>query len=85
MTEGILHEIALRQRKNRDAVALLWEIHRLRETLLSLERSRRVVQKAWREEVGGHLVALHDMRLKLQNEPVVVEARSKEGRLVADD
>lgn len=47
---------------------LILEIARCRRRFQDAEELRQVVQKVWTEDVGGHLVALHKLRLLLQDE-----------------
>ncbi|CAG9242888.1 hypothetical protein BDI4_1200006 [Burkholderia diffusa] len=47
---------------------LILEIARCRRQFRDAENLRQTVQKVWSEDVGGHLVALHKLRLILQDE-----------------
>ncbi|MBR8434705.1 hypothetical protein KDW37_28490 [Burkholderia cenocepacia] len=47
---------------------LILEIARCRKQFEEAEDLRKTVQKVWSEDVGGHLVALHQLRLILQDE-----------------
>lgn len=47
---------------------LILEIARCRHVFREANDLRATVQKVWSEDVGGHLVALHQLRLLLQEE-----------------
>ncbi|MGI4813921.1 MAG: hypothetical protein ACRYG5_02410 [Janthinobacterium lividum] len=57
-----------RRPKPDDVERLAREIIRLRVIVREAERLRQVIDKIYKEEVGGHLVALHELRLLLQQE-----------------
>lgn len=52
---------------------LILEIVRCRSQFRDAEDLRQSVQKVWSEDVGGHLVALHKLRLLLQDEARLAE------------
>ncbi|WP_261532749.1 hypothetical protein [Burkholderia multivorans] len=52
---------------------LILEIARCRQQFRDVEDLRETVQKVWNEDVGGHLVALHKLRLILQDEARLAE------------
>lgn len=56
---------------------LLLEIARLHRVLVDARSLTDVFEKAWRETVGGQLVAIHEMRSLLDEEPGVVDWRAK--------
>lgn len=53
---------------------LLWEIHRMHGVLVACRGDMEVIRAAWREDVGGWLVAIETIRSRLLEEPSVAEA-----------
>lgn len=53
---------------------LLWEIHRMHGVLIACRDSVELIRAAWREDVGGRLVAIEMLRSALLEEPCVAEA-----------
>lgn len=53
---------------------LLWEIHRLHGVRLACRADMEIIRAAWREDVGGWLVAIESLRSRLLDEPCVAEA-----------
>lgn len=53
---------------------LLWEIHRMHGVLVACRRDMEIIRAAWREDVGGWLVAIESLRSRLLEEPCVAEA-----------
>ncbi len=53
---------------------LLWEIHRMHGVLLACREDMEIIRAAWREDVGGWLVAIELLRSRLLDEPCVAEA-----------
>lgn len=51
---------------------LLTEISRLHGVIIDIKGTFDSVDKAWKEETNSHLVALHMLRVKLNQEPAVV-------------
>jgi ATP phosphoribosyltransferase regulatory subunit HisZ len=47
---------------------LLREIAHLRGVLVEVESLRQSIDSAWKQDVGGHLVALYELRIRLQAE-----------------
>lgn len=62
--------IAIRDgnRRNADIRALLKEIKRQHRVILLVDSHLDVIDKAFKEEVGGQLAALHHLRILLQDE-----------------
>jgi hypothetical protein len=58
--------------KHRDPAVrrLLLEIHHLRGVLVEVESLRESIDRVWKEEVGGQLVALYQLRCRLHEERV---------------
>lgn len=52
---------------------LILEIARCRRQFRDAEGLRETVQSVWNEDIGGHLVALHQLRLILQDEARLAE------------
>lgn len=52
---------------------LILEIARCRNRFDEAEDLRKTVQSVWNEDVGSHLVALHKLRLILQDEARLAE------------
>lgn len=80
MTREHLRDYAQRRRDDPDVIALLWEIRRMRETLVDVREYFDVIYQAWREEVGGKLVALERLKSLLGDEPAVIERKMGRGR-----
>lgn len=59
-----------RSNRSPEVRALLWEIHRHQRLLVDIERYRRVIMTVWKEEAGGPIVALEQLRVLLQLEGV---------------
>ena len=55
-----------------DVRLLLWEIKRLHNALRQADELRVSIEDAWRQEVGGTLVAIWSLRLLLANELMFV-------------
>lgn len=55
---------------DRDVRRLLREIAHLRSVLAEVETLRQSIDHAWKAEAGGHLVALYQLRIRLQEERV---------------
>ncbi|MBN4677210.1 hypothetical protein HUS71_17320 [Pandoraea nosoerga] len=53
---------------------LLWEIHRLHGVLVACREEMELIRAAWRQDVGGWLVAIESLRSRLLDEPCVAEA-----------
>lgn len=49
---------------------LLREIVHLRGVLAEIEGLRQSIDRVWKDEVGGQLVALYELRIRLQTERV---------------
>jgi len=62
--------IAIRDghKRNEDIRALLREIKRQNNIIVQVNESRKIIEKAWREETNSQLVALHRLLLLLQPE-----------------
>jgi len=54
-----------------DARDLLAEIHRLHNILRDINHTRGIIEKAFLEAGGGRLMALHQLKIMLSNEPAV--------------
>ena len=54
--------------KAEDVRRLTLEVERYRRVMEQIDAHHRSIQQVWREEVGGHLVALHMLRVLLQEE-----------------
>ncbi|AOJ31430.1 hypothetical protein [Burkholderia metallica] len=63
-----LREMWRRYPDGHEVRRLILEIARCRYQFRDAEDLRQTVQKVWSEDVGGHLVALHKLRLILQDE-----------------
>lgn len=72
-----LREIQARNRGNSDIRALLVEIKRMHEVIVRAELNRQVIDRVWKADVGGQLVALHEMRVLLMDEPCVREMAAR--------
>lgn len=46
------------------------EVTRLRVAILKIEELRQVIDRAWKDQVGGHLVGLESLRVLLQEQRV---------------
>lgn len=73
-TNRELREMWRRYPDGHEVRRLILEIARCRQRFRDAEDLRKTVQKVWSEDVGGHLVALYQLRLILQD-----EARFAEG------
>ncbi|AMU14815.1 hypothetical protein A3203_17750 [Burkholderia cenocepacia] len=67
-TNRELREMWRRYPEGHEVRRLILEIARCRHQFRDAEGLRKSVQKVWSEDVGGHLVALHQLRLILQDE-----------------
>ena len=56
---------------------LLLEIARLHHVLVEARALADTIEQCWREEIGGKLVAIHQMRVLLGDEPGVVDWQAK--------
>lgn len=63
-----LREMWRRYPDGHEVRRLILEIARCRQRFRDAEDLRKTVQQVWSEDVGGHLVALHQLRLILQDE-----------------
>lgn len=64
-----LRAIWQRYPEGHEVRALVLEIVRARRQFAEAERLRKSIQSVWKEDTGGtHLVALHQLRLLLQDE-----------------
>lgn len=61
---------------------LLLEIARLHRVLVDARNITNVIETAWRDTVGGQLVAIHHMRVLLDEEPGVVDWQAKVRRVL---
>jgi hypothetical protein len=59
-----------RKHRDPDVRRLLLEIHHLRGVLGEVENLRESIDRVWKAEVGGQLVALYQLRCRLQEERV---------------
>lgn len=64
-----MRELWLKHR-DPDVRRLLLEIHHLRGVLVEVESLRESIDRVWKDEVGGQLVALYQLRCRLQEERV---------------
>ena len=51
-----------------DVRRLTLEIERYRRVMLEIDHSYQIIHQAWRDEVGGDLVALHHLKLLMTDE-----------------
>lgn len=51
-----------------DVRRLTLEVARYRQVMLEIEKSYQLIHQAWREEVGGNLVALHMLKVLMTDE-----------------
>lgn len=58
-----------------DVERLILEVHRLQEAMREIEGLYGAIERAWKDEKLGHLVALHKLRLMMMDE------RSRHGSL----
>ena len=72
-----LREIQARNRGEADVRALLAEIKRLHERLVSIEQLRESIDQSWKMDVGGQLAALHVLKREMLSEPAVMAFREK--------
>ncbi|WP_347558599.1 hypothetical protein [Robbsia sp. KACC 23696] len=72
-----LREIQARHRGDADVRALLAEIKRLHQKLVSIEDLRETIDKSWKMDVGGQLAALHILKREMLNEPAVMVFREQ--------
>lgn len=68
LTLDELRDIQSRRLDDADVRALLWEVKRLKNVIRMADEHRQVIEQAWRDEVGSHLVAIWQLRLLLSNE-----------------
>jgi hypothetical protein len=68
LTPKDLREIAAGNRRNEDVITPLWEIKRLHDLVRTAEDYRGLVQQAWDGQDLGHMVAIHKLRVILQEE-----------------
>jgi hypothetical protein len=54
--------------RDRDVRRLILEVQHLRDTLEEIEYFRSVIERAWKEEDLGQLVALEKLRVLMQSE-----------------
>ncbi|BCF95403.1 hypothetical protein PPGU16_84700 (plasmid) [Paraburkholderia largidicola] len=59
-----------RRHQDPDIRRLLLEINHLRNVLREMDDLRAVVDRAWKDDIGGQLVALEKMRYRLLEERV---------------
>ena len=71
LTLAQLRELDARTKGNPDARLLLLEIKRLHDVLRSIEGYRSIVDEAFKEATGSHLVAAYRMRIELSAEPAI--------------
>jgi hypothetical protein len=55
-----------------EVLELLWEIRRLNDLLRQDKLSIELIRREWQDAVGGRLVAIESMRMRLINEPGAV-------------
>lgn len=72
-----LREIWKASAKDSTERELLLEIARLHRVLVDARILTDAIEKSWLETVGGKLVAIHRMRVLLDEEPGVVDWRAK--------
>ncbi|MBU9227278.1 hypothetical protein KTE71_13195 [Burkholderia multivorans] len=72
-TNKELREMWRRYPDRHEVRRLILEIMRCRHAFQDAERLRKSIQIVWSEDVGGHLVALHQLRLLLQDEVLRAE------------
>lgn len=72
-TNRELREMWRRYPEGHEVRRPILEIARCRQQFRDAEDLRKTVQKVWSEDVGGHLVALHKLRLLLQDEDRLAE------------
>lgn len=65
--------------ENKDPVVqeLLWEIRRLHHMLALDLRGIEAIRDIWAKDVGGNLAAIHEMRMRLKEEPAAIEWKSE--------
>lgn len=68
LTLNELRDIQARRLDDPDVRALLWEIKRLKGVIRMADDHREVIERAWREEVGGQLAGIWQLRVLLSNE-----------------
>jgi len=72
LEQGRLRAIWKASAKGSTERELLMEIARLHRVLVMLRWSVDATEKAWRDEVGGRLAAIHHLRTLLDEEPAIV-------------
>src|SRR5690606_28998584 len=68
LTLNELRDIQTRRLDDADVRALLWEVKRLKDLIRLADEHRQSIEKVWKEEVGGHMVGIWELRVLLSNE-----------------